>query len=235
MDETEPATPLVAEAPIEWPKPTLEQSSKAEGLIRQAQVLRMRGDTQQVLFVIKEAYTVAPTFPDAIVAYCNELIANNRVGEAMAILDPAHKAIPGNVQVERLFAEMVLRTRFHITDFASLDDLNSSYAANWATAALSAILPGLGHMALLDFARGAIFTGVWVLSLGIAVAIPHGLDGLGALVSSHNRYPLLPIVFLPIIVALVDWIWAIVEVTKRSKQRPKIHIEHPKPPTNDAF
>src|SRR5579859_7843041 len=68
----------------ELPKATPDQLTKADQLIRQARVEKMRNNSARALALMKEAAEVAPSAPAVLEAYGDDLAERRQFKEAMA-------------------------------------------------------------------------------------------------------------------------------------------------------
>jgi hypothetical protein len=175
--DSEPQPPV---EPIEEPAP--EDIERAEALIRQSRVERMRGNRKAASDLLEQAAALAPTSSAIAEALGDDLAERGQVAAALDKYAIALKHDSTNVGLERKYAEMVLRTksagsiedqlRAGLSDslfLTSTDSIAGLSAARW----LSAIVPGVGQLTLGRTAKGLWMLGGWVVCMVLTVVFNH--------------------------------------------------------------
>jgi hypothetical protein len=234
QSDPEPEPPL---EPIQEPTP--EDIERAEALIRQSRVERMRGNRKAASDLLEQAAAVAPTSSTIAEALGDDLAERGQVAAALDKYAIALKHDSTNVGLERKYAEMVLRTkaagsiedqlRASLSDslfLTSSDSVAGLSAARW----LSAIVPGVGQLTLGRTAKGLWMLGGWVVCMALTVVFNRDLEQLIRFSAGGNAKPSL-IVLLPVFIGFVIWIASLADLSG-GKTAGRQKIERPKPPVD---
>lgn len=232
-DGNGPEPDLTEPAPSRWITVSLEDANRADMLLRQAHIAKTRGEADRSSHMVAEAYQQFPHYPAAILAYVDELLDRGRAGDAVRILDEAVATTPPNLALEDKRAELVLRTRYRAP--IDLDEAKANYASGKTALWLSVLLPGLGHMAMENYQRGAWIMAAWLVGIGGVFLVPNGVPGLAGVLSPHAKVPFNPLVLLPILIALAAFAVAVSEMSHIAKQTETLRPTHPVPPENLPF
>lgn len=231
-----PAEPLLP--------PTQEQMEKAEALVRQAKVERMRGNRQAASDLLRQATEVAPTAPALLETLGDDAMERHNYKQARQAYERAMKVSSKNIALERKHAEAILKAesglsvedqlRLGLTGspFISGEDMKASRKS---ATILNAFFPGLGQLALGQTTKGAILIALWVLCLVGIVLLRGDFTALMQTVFTgrSDQKPTL-LVLLPIFLALVVYVGALADLKGTEKEG--IHkVDRPKPPVNLPF
>lgn len=217
--------------------PSPEDLERAERMLREARLLKMRGSKTAAGKLLDEALDLAPGAPTVLEAVADELRERRQTRAAMDLYKRALRLDPKSVSVERKYAECVLGVAAVADPFATTS--NELDAATGKTAVLlSVLVPGLGQMVTGAVPLGVgLFVG-WIVGWGIAWLIPGGMQGLLALFgarSGGSAADFNATVLLPILLALICHITAIANAASRAPSRPKQRVERPTPPVDKDF
>lgn len=175
LSEDEAVAPAV-ELP---PPPSDTERESADKLVQQARVEKMRGNAVGVANLLREASRIAPGSVEVLELLGDELASQGKHDDAIATYDRARKLDPKNVNVDRKHAELVFRSRaagasalMAMADQQAL--ASGASAANW----FALFLPGVGHMVLGIYAKGAIIFGTWAIALIWLFVAHKDLQGL---------------------------------------------------------
>lgn len=139
--------------PIALPPPEVQR--QAEELIKQFRVQKMRGQSAQATETLRQALAIAPTSPQVQEALGDEYKEVGETKNAREAYLLAHRADPKDANIERKYAETILRLGSadaiqRALESGNLDSLllskGDSYARPGAAAFLSALVPGTGQL-----------------------------------------------------------------------------------------
>jgi len=215
--------------------PSPECLEKAEGLIRQASLAKIRGDKTMFEKLVQEAATVAPGSSTVQEALGDALVDRRQVKKAKDAFQLAVKLDPKNASAERKFGEAVLSVQLALDPLFSTVFYDDSLASGKAGLILSFLIPGLGQIVSGDTKKGSMMLGGWLIGIAVAVAIPKGISGLGSLINLRAAPPLNPIVFVPLFVAATCWMWSLGDAGSRNKSFQKRTVVRPVPPDVGDF
>ncbi|HEY0867779.1 MAG TPA: tetratricopeptide repeat protein [Fimbriimonas sp.] len=252
--ELPPEPPTAEAAAVEAPAPeepdepllppTQEQMERAESLVRQAKVERMRGNRQAASDLLRQATEIAPTAPALLESLGDDAMERHNYKQARQAYERALKVSPKNIALERKHAESILKAESGLTvedqlrlglsgsPFISSEDMKASRKS---ATILNAFLPGLGQIALGQTTKGAILMAVWILCLVGIVLLRGDFTALmqTTFTGQSDQKPTL-LVLLPIFVALIVYVGALADL--KGTEPEGIHkVDHPKPPVNLPF
>lgn len=228
-----PEPDLTEPTPTKWVTVSPDDANRADTLLRQAHIAKTRGEVDRASHMVAEAYQQFPYYPGAIMAYVDELLERGRAGDARRILDHAVATTPPNLALEDKRAELVLRTLYRAP--IDLEEAKAGYASAKTALWLSVLLPGLGHMAMENYPRGAGIMAAWLLGIGGVFLVPNGVPGLAGVLNPHAKVPFNPLVLLPMLFALAAFAVAVSEMSQVAKQTETLRPTHPVPPDNLPF
>lgn len=218
----------------ETSKLTPEQISEAEQLLRMANLCKMRTDHAGHAANIQKALEAAPLYPDAVIEQYKLLKAARKSKEASELLSQARAAHPEHVELERIFAESLL-VGMAYQDFEQNFADAGSYASSRAAQILTLICPGLGHLSVEQYPKGGTLLTIWIVSLAIIVAIPQGLNGIIGMFQSRPEVAFNPMMIVPLLGAIMTYIYAITDISAIAKHRTPPKIDRPIPPSDLPF
>jgi len=215
-------------------KPTPEQQEKAEQLLRQMSVFRLRDNKELADKALQEAAAIAPGSVEVILAMHEDLMARKQFAKAEQLLSEAVQIYPIHPQIEGLYGEAVLRK------LGAGDPLSFSDKAEFTKSAslLSGLLPGAGQIVMGELTTGITMAGIFVTSMVWAFLIPNGLSGLMGVVGigKTRATEFNGLVLLPLFCALAAYVWSVTDASSRSKRAVKVvKKEHPVPPVDRPF
>jgi tetratricopeptide (TPR) repeat protein len=219
------------EEPLPDP-PTPEAAAKAEELIRQARVAKMRNQAQEATNLLHQAVAVAPGSPTVLEALGNELAERKRYTDARSAYYQAHRLAPNNLALERKYAQMVLYGISGETAKAQADSIlltseDTMADAKWATV-LSLFIPGIGHLVLGENVMGFSLISTWLLGL-ISFIFVSRHD------AKAHTHSLDIWFFAPLALMLVATIVAVSTCAKRMKGASSAHRPQPTPLDNFPY
>lgn len=230
--EPEPALPDV---PITAEPATQDQIAQAENLLRQARVHAMRGDHEGARNLLEQAAQVAPQSGAVLEALGDELIAQGKKRPAIEMYKRAIALSPGNVGLEKKHADLVFSAFAASQVYTSTASQAEIAASAKAAVVMSIILPGLGQVVTGRFQSGAIYMVLWLGAWVVAGVMGFGNLGAAMTGKPFNGQPPNYMVFLPVGLALLFHLYAIVDANSAAKQQDRKRVNHPKPPTDLPF
>lgn len=215
-------------------KPTPEQQEKAEQLLRQMSVFKMRGNQELAAKALEEAASIAPGSAEVILALHEDLMSRKQYAKAEALLSEAVLIYPIHPQIEGLYGEAVLRK------LGAGDPLSYSDKAEFTKAAslLSGFFPGAGQIVMGDLTTGLTMAGVFVASMVWASLIPNGFSGLMGMVGigKTKATEFNGLILIPLFFALAAYVWSVNDASSRAKRAVKVaRKERPVPPVDRPF
>jgi hypothetical protein len=130
-------------------------------------------------------------------------------------------------------AELVLRTLYRPP--LDLEEAKAGYASAKTALWLSILLPGLGHMAMENYQKGAWIMAAWLVGIGGVFLVPNGVTGLAGVLSPRAHVPFNPLVLLPMLIAFGAFASAVAEMSQAAKQTESFKPTHPVPPVDKPF
>jgi tetratricopeptide (TPR) repeat protein len=228
---------VAADEPLP-PAPTPEQVEKAERLIRESRLQKIRGNKSVAGKLLEEALEVAPGSVTVMEAVADDLMDRRQTKAAMEIYKRAMGIDPKNVSVERKYAECVLGAARYADPFSVTQASELDAASGRTAVILSLILPGLGQMVTGRVSLGVGLMAGWLGGWGIAWLIPNGMKGLFTMVNIKTRGEHADFnvaVLFPLAIAAICHLWAIYEAASRAGTRKQLKIDRPVPPVNKDF
>lgn len=216
------------------PPPTEEEREKAENLVRQANLAKIRGDKVSFEKLIEEAALAAPGSSAVQEAVGDAYVDRRQVRKAKDAYQRAVKLDPTNASAERKFGEMVLSIQLALDPMFGKPSPDESLASGKAAVILSFMIPGLGQIVNGETSKGVAFLVTWLVGVIGAILVPNGLTGLMTLIGLRGP-AFNPTVLLPLFLAVSAWMWAIGDAGGRAKRQDKRMIVHPVPPVDKDF
>lgn len=232
-----PEPPPEAEVfnPLDAEPATPDQIAKAEGLIRQARVLAMRGDRAGSKRTLDEAAALAPGSAAVLEALGDELMEQRRTRQAAEYYKKAMSLSPGNVGLEKKHAQAVFGAFAAGQAFTSRASEFESVASGKAAVLMSILIPGLGQIVSERVTTGVVFMAGW-------------LGGwIGVFVMNFKNLPLLmtgknfpdgsrpnSMIFVPLAAALLFHLAAILDARSIGGS-PRNKPDRPVPPSSLPF
>lgn len=217
--------------------PSPEELDKAERLIREARLLKMRGNKTAAGKLIEEALEVAPGAPIILEAVADDLIERRQIRAAMQIYKRALQIEPTNASIERKYAECVLGSAQSF-DFSGARSDTIDAASGKIALLLSVIVPGLGQIVTGATSLGVGLMAGWLAGWGIAWLIPGGMQGVLGLFGVRGSGPTPEFngaVLFPLMIAAVCHLWAIFDAAGKAGKHERKRIERPVPPVDKDF
>ncbi len=231
--EPDGLTPEEAQPVVSTP----EQIEEAEGLIRQAQISKMRGQNLEADRLLKQAAEIAPGSVAVLEAVGDDLMARKQSRKARDVYAQALKIDPTNASVERKFAECILATSTAFDPMNPGSAVSNDSLANAKTAGcLSLMIPGLGQIVTGKVQRGVIMLSIVVVGWLCALLIPDGIKGLMKMVGlTKEQAEFNALVMLPLGAAACAHLWSVMDMVTQAKLTPKKHVDRPRPPVDMPF
>ncbi len=227
-------TPLEAQAEAEQPKElarsTPEQVERAEALIRQMNVAKVRGQTAIADKLLQEAVETAPNCAVVQESLGDDFVARHQFRKAKEAYALAHKFDPENIGIENKFGEMVLKVDLMIDPFTLAAADSGTMASGRVAVVLSAMIPGLGQAVTGKWGKGIGFFVAWLTGIGIVVLLPGGFTSMfKAMFSTAADKDFNPMAFGGLILAVLAWLLAIADASAGAKRMTPRKVERPAP------
>ncbi len=225
---------------------TPAQIDKAEGLIREARVERMRSNKTRADALMKEAQETAPGSIEVLSALGDEMVERKQFTKARDLYRDALLIKPKDPVLERKLGDLVLRTgpQRTVDEQLRLGHLDSPFlnpdeaVANARTATfLSFFCPGLGQIVMGKTVAGIVTFVIWALMIvWLLIRKDDVKDLIGFLGQSKVHHGGGITVLVPIGIALIVHVSAIASCASRAKRNGKRSaVDHPTPPMNLPF
>lgn len=225
------------EEPLPEP-PTPEQLDKAERLIRESRLQKMRGNKTVAGKLLEEALDTAPGSVAVLSAIADDLLERRQSKAAMELYKRALRIDPKNVAVERKYAECVLGTAQFADPTAYTRGSELDAASGKIAVILSLFVPGLGQIVTGSVQLGVFLLVGWLGGWGIAWMIPNGIKGILGLFNNQlqgAKADFNGVVLLPLLFAAICHIWAIFDAASKSGEHQKKRVDRPTPPVDKDF
>lgn len=215
------SSPLPAQEPEATAQPAPKREldpvtlEKVERLLARYRIESARGNREMGAQYLKEAQELAPEASAVLEVLGDDAAARRQHKDAIEFYRQAKDADPKNVSADRKHADLVFRTQAAAAS-AGISEFENVASAKSATV-LSIFVPGLGHMVTGQMGKGLGYLLVWVGALVWFILTPNGIQGLVAMVSNRSEPKLNVLVFVPIFIALVTWLAAMIDMNSRSK------------------
>lgn len=160
------------------------QREESERLLRQANLLQMRGQHEEAVPLCRQAVEADPRFAAAWELLGDLLLRTGELEEAREAYKRAHELEPKRITAERKYAELVLQ----IAEEAHQRQLWEQMVEQpeqpfflpkrnpgWALL-LSMCLPGVGQLYNGDFLKGGLIIGLTVFGWLLLFAVPGGKE-----------------------------------------------------------
>jgi len=233
-DETIDPAPETPEVVEELAPPDPLAVEKAEGLIRQSHLAKMRNQGSVADRLLKEAADLAGNSPVVLEAIGDDFAERRQYRKAKEIYDRARKLDPTSKSLENKYGEMVLRVDLHI-DPATYNE-NAGLVSGKAAVVLSAILPGLGQIVSGQVVKGSIFLAIWGICFGFVLALPGGIGGMVQyLLQGRGPTGFTPLSFAFLVGAVLMWLMAIFDASVIAKRFTPVKVDRPLPPSDLPF
>lgn len=208
------------------------EAIRAEQLLRQAQLAKLRKQPDIAAKLLAEAAEAAPDDVDVLVAQGDDFVERSQFQKALESFDRARKADPHHADAERKYGEMVLKTK-GIEDMFNMDAPAAPDGMRLAPL-LNIFLPGLGQYVAGQTRKASLFFLPWLTGWIIAGLIPGGISGLGSLFS-RSQAEFQPVVLAPLLVSAIAWLASISDAGSAAKKATPRKIERPTPPVDKPF
>jgi hypothetical protein len=220
------------------PEPaTPEQVEEAEGLLKQAQLAKIRGQGSVAERLLKEAAERAPGSAAVQAALGDQLWERSQFSRARAAYKMAHMLEPKNVLYETKWAESLVGSS---RDPSSLQgDLADSYASAKTATVLSVFVPGLGQIVTGKRTQGIVMLCIWIA--GWLYLVPNALSRLPSAVGPQGARigEFSPLTMFTIAVLAMTWIWSATSASSFAKGQARLggakKIDRPTPPGEGNF
>lgn len=216
---------------------------KADQLIREYRLAKMRGQSTLALDLLRKAEALAPDLPGIREAVGDDLAEKLRFKDALQAYTAALKQDPTNINLQRKHAEMVLKANeMDLTlvgaGFGGSRLDPEAYANPRAAVWLNLFLPGAGQIVTGNQTKGILMLVGWVGAWIWAIATPNGIQGLLAFAGlgrSLSEQPNMT-VLVPLAIAGGLHLWALFDIShlaevhkasQRSTARPKPPVDLP--------
>jgi len=230
------------------PTPTTpDQVRKADNLIRESRVEKMRGNKARATTLLQEAAAAAPSSATVLEALGDDLVERKQYKSALDAYKNASALAKGNVGIERKVAVTALKVsgigsiedqlRRDLSDspFLAADD---SLASVGVARILSAIIPGSGQIVLGRTGQGITILLLWLICIAGIVVMKNDFSALVRMLFGlkGDHHPNL-VVLLPIFGTLVMYFVSLGTMRGGGGGggRPKGPIDRMPPPVNLPF
>ncbi|CAN5661808.1 hypothetical protein BH11ARM2_BH11ARM2_16850 [soil metagenome] len=235
-------------APVAQPvapvrEPTPKEKEEADRLIALARLERNRGNKPKATDLMKQAADLAPGSAAVLEALGDDLAERKQWKEAKEAYAKAHAVEPKNVGIERKLAQAALRgvgmgsiedqLRAGLSDSTFLNE-SDAVAGRTAAIAMSAFLPGLGHIILGKTATGAGILTTWAI-LGIWLTLERkDLAGLIEMATGGGQHTPNLLVLVPLFAMAILWIGTLNSLKGRNTVA-RSKVDRPVPPVDMPF
>lgn len=235
QDLTDPSETVNRQPPTADQEDLPNDVETAERLIREAHLFTMRGDKAKAKEILDQAEKAAPRSGVVLVALSEAALERHNVKEAIRLLTVAKEANPGNVAIEKKHADAVFRqTQGIIFDPTSKSSSSFENAASAKAAViLSMMLPGLGQIVTGRLVTGIAIVTLWVGSLVTLYLI--GFEHFFAAVGLGPSKDAIYATIVPVAVAVLTHLFAILDASAKVKTMDKPKINRPTPPSDLPF
>jgi tetratricopeptide (TPR) repeat protein len=237
--------PVAEPAPVPTPA-TPDQLRKADNLIRESRVEKMRGNKAKALSLLQEAAAAAPSSPTVLEALGDDLNERKQYKSALEVYQNALTLAKGNIGIEKKVALTSLKAsgmgsidaqlRAGLSD--SLFALDPEQSASLGVArVLTAVMPGAGHILLRRTTQGILVLVLWLACVGSIVVMKQDFSELFQMMFGKHVHPNL-VVLAPMFGAIVIYLGALASLGGGGKGGggPKPPpIDRPTPPVNLPF
>jgi len=233
--------------PVQVPTATREQIEKAESLLREARVERMRNNNVRSDALMREAQETAPDAPEVLTALGDEMAERKQWVKAAESYRAALAYKPKDPALERKLAGLALRNRSMqnidealragLTDSPFLTPEDQVASARTATF-LSFFLPGSGQVVMGKTWQGIAIFLTWALMLSWVFVdrddLKHILSSAGATKGGGGSGGMG--VLFPLMIALIVHISAVASCAGAAKRvAGRKSVSRPVPPMNLPF
>lgn len=235
-EEPEPPLEESAEAKSEpeFEPPTPAQLEKAENLIRQSNLAKIRGDKVAAEKLLDEAAAAAPGSSAVQEALGDAYIDRKQVRKARDCFKLAFKIDPKNASAERKYGECVLSIQLALDPSFASPPPDDSFASGKGALILSFLVPGLGQIAMSETKKGLTMLGMWLGGGVLSFLIPNGLSSIPTLFGARGP-SLNGLVFVPLFATIVAWMWSISDAGAKAKRYEPKTVVRPVPPVDKEF
>jgi len=242
--QAKPAAPPVGEPQAAEPAPKAEEPDdteppdqatleKIEKLLQRFRLESTRGNREIAVQFLEEAKGLGPRTSLVLEMMGDDALARGQNKDALTLYEQAKDALPKSLTAEKKHADLVFKMRAKSASLLMGSEFENVASAKGASV-LSAIIPGAGHMVIGDFAKGLAYLAVWAGAIVWAVLTDNGIKGVVSMVSGKPDAKLNAVVFVPIFIAFVTWLAAMIDLSTRAKMmhRRMDKLEPPKPPVD---
>ncbi len=207
---------------------------RAEALLREANLCRVRGDANRARDLLDEAEKLAPESSAVFEARGDYFAEQGMFRKATECFAMAMELNPNQVGLEKKHAESVYAQ--HTGEWAVEQALSGGgqYITANGASLFSLFVPGLGQFLLGHVGRGVTLFLIVALSWVIALLIPNGLSEIGQLFgkggSNFNA-----LVLLPLFLAVAAHIGAIADAGALAKRNKFEKVDRPAPLVDKDF
>ncbi len=206
----------------------------ADRLIREAHLWSTRGDKAKAKALLEEAERAAPNSGAVLVALGDAARERRNLKEAIRLYGLAKDREPGNIAFERKHADAVFeQARGMVFDPASASGVEAVASAKSAVL-LSVMLPGVGQIVTGELGKGIFFL-ITVLGGWSIVVFGIGFKGLFAMLGMGPTKDANGVVLIPLVIAILCHLAAILDASAKSKTLGKRRIDRPVPPSDLPF
>ncbi len=213
--------------------PDQETLEKIEKLLQRFRLESTRGNREIAVQFLEEAKGLGPRTSLVLEMLGDDALARGQNKDALTLYEQAKDALPKSLTAEKKHADLVFKMRAKSASLMMGSEFENVASAKGASV-LSAIIPGAGHMVIGDFAKGLAYLAVWAGAIVWAVLTDNGIKGVVSMVSGKPDAKLNAVVFVPIFIAFVTWLAAMIDLSTRAKMmhRRMDKLEPPKPPVD---
>ena len=225
---------LVEDEPKLPDAPSEEALAKAERLLQESSLARIRNQNAAAERLLKEAAETAPGSAAVQAAIGDECLARGQYGNARKAYYLAHKLKPDEVAYETKYAESILGGGSSMSSLAISNSLAEQYASARSAVILSVFFCGLGQIISGKRAQGGVFMAIWLLGLVWLFGTSDGISGLVGL-AGIGAAPGNSLMLVPAAMIVFPWLISIVSASQQAKGSSKRSIDRPVPPGEGDF
>ena len=219
---------------VDLPDPPSEEDlAKAERLLQESSLARIRNQNVVADRLLKEAAEIAPGSAAVQAAIGDEFQARGQYAKARKAYYLAHKLKPDEIAYETKYAESILGGS-SMSSQAVSNSLAEQYASAKSAVILSVFFCGLGQIVSGKRVQGGVLMAIWLMGLVWLFGTSDGISGLVGL-AGIGASPSNPLMLVPAAMIMVAWLTSIVMASGQAKGSSKRSIDRPVPPGEGDF
>lgn len=226
--------PIAKKEDVKLPDPPSDEAlEKAERLLQESSLARIRGQNVAAERLLSEATELAPGSALVQAAIGDDFLARKQYGQARRAFYLAHKLEPEDTAYETKYAESILGGGA-MSSLGIENSMSEQYASAKTAVILSILFCGLGQVVCGKRSQGFTFMGIWLSGVAwLSLAV----DGFGRLLglAGIGNTPGDSLMLVPFGMIAVPWILSIAMAGNEAKGSAKKTVDRPLPPGDGDF